>query len=186
MFKIREKFILWKIYQGKIDAFEEIYDYYAPKIYRFVYFRVSSVEDAEDLVSQIFIKLLKSLTRESGREVNNLQAFIYSIARNLVTDFYRQKKIVIAFDDKIKNELIDSKRSIENLNLSIDFSIEINNTMQAVKGLEDNCQEIIILRFVNDLSIKEIAIILGKSSGSIKVSLHRAIKKLRTIINNNL
>jgi len=177
MFKIKEKFILWKIQQGRSEAFEEIYDYYAPKIYKFIYFRVSFIEDAEDLTSQTFIKFLKYLDKE--KKINNLQALLYNIARNSVTDFYRQKKQVSSFDDKIKNKLVDEKNLIEKLNLTIDLAIEIKNIKEAIEKLDDNDKEIIILRFVNDLAINEISKILSKSQMNVRVSLHRALKRLR-------
>ncbi len=181
MFKIQEKFILWRINQGEIKAFSEIYNYYAPKIYKFIYFKVSSLEDAEDLTSQTFFKLLKYLTNQ--KKINNLQALLYNIARNLVIDFYRQKKSISSFDDKIKDQLADEKNSIENLNLTIDLTIEIKNIKKVIKKLNNDEQEIIILRFVNDLSIREIAETLGKSQINTKVFLHRALKKLKTLIN---
>ena len=181
MFKVREKFILWRIQKGKIEAFEEIYDYYAPKIYKFIYFKVSFAEDAEDLTSQTFIKFLKYLTKE--KKINNLQALLYNIARNLVIDFYRQKKQISLFDDKIKGKLIDEKSLVENLNLTLDLAIEIKNIKKALEKLNNEDKEIIILRFINDLPIKEIAIMLGKSRINVRVSFHRAIKKLKEILN---
>ncbi|MFH1838179.1 MAG: RNA polymerase sigma factor [Candidatus Kuenenbacteria bacterium] len=181
MFKIREKFILWRIQQGEIKPFEEIYDYYAPKIYKFIYFKVSSVEDAEDLASQTFIKFLKYLTKK--QKINNLQALLYSIAKNLVIDFYRQKKQVSLFDDKIKDKMIDEKSLIENLNSTLDLTLEIENIKKALEKLNNEDKEIIILRFINDLSIKEIAKILNKSQNNTKVFLHRALRRLKMIIN---
>jgi RNA polymerase sigma-70 factor (ECF subfamily) len=183
MFKVREKFILWRIQQGKIKAFEEIYDFYAPKIYKFIYFKVSLVEDAEDLTSQTFIKFLKYLNNK--KIINNLQALLYNIARNLVIDFYRQKKQVSLFDDKIKDQIVDKKNLIENLNSTLDLAIEIKNIKKALKKLNNEDKEIIILRFINDLSIREISKIFGKSQINIRVSLHRALKKLKKIINYN-
>ncbi|MBI4652812.1 sigma-70 family RNA polymerase sigma factor [Candidatus Kuenenbacteria bacterium] len=180
MLKIREKFILWRIQQGKIKAFEEIYNFYAPKIYKFIYFKVSLIEDAEDLTSQTFTKFLKYLTKK--KTINNLQALLYNIAKNLIIDFYRQKKQVSLFDDKIKDQLVDEKNLIENLNLTLDLAIDIKNIKKAIEKLDNEDKEIIILRFVNDLSIREISKILGKSQINIRVSLHRALKRLREMI----
>jgi len=76
------------------EKFSEIYDQYIDKIYRFVYFKVSSEEVAEDITSKVFLKgweAFQSHGLGEDREILNTSAFLYQIARNAVTDHYREK-----------------------------------------------------------------------------------------------
>jgi RNA polymerase sigma-70 factor (ECF subfamily) len=95
----------------------------------------------------------------------------------LIIDFYRKKEIpTVEIDDNIKNKIQDQKQDIM---AYISIKQEVEEMMKALSKLKDEHREIIILRHVEGLSITEIAEITEKSSGSIRVSLHRAIKELK-------
>lgn len=170
-----ERTILERAQRGDIDAFEEIYDFYVPKIFRFVFLKIGDKELAEDLTSETFIRFWKYI---QGGEIKKESAepVLYKIARNLVIDFYRKKEIITESLDEKLVEVISDK-SLDFLEKMINRE-EVEEMMESLRNIKDEYQEIIILRFVEDLTIEEISQITGKSSGSIRVLSHRAIKAL--------
>jgi len=158
-------------------AFSRIYDQYVDKIYRFIFFKVSSQEIAEDLCSETFIRGWQSF-KENNKEIKNPQAFLYKIARNLIIDYYREKsKVQFVSADCVSID--DPETNLEKQ--SLDRS-DIETIRTAIADLKDDYREIIILHYINDLSIPEVAEIMGKTEGAVRVQLHRALKSLRNRI----
>ncbi len=173
---LEEKLILERAQKGEREAFAEIYDFYVVKIYRFVYLKVNSKEDAQDLTAEVFLKSWRYL---GEKEINNLKSLLYQIARRLVIDFYRQnrgegrQKVDL---EEVKNTLADKKADLLE---KIQLDSEIEEIKKSLRQLKDEYQEVVILRYVEDLSFKEIADILGKSEGTVRVLSHRALKALK-------
>ncbi len=167
--KLREQHLISKIKKGDKEAFSEIYDNYLDKIYRFVYFKVSSKETAEDISGETFLKTLDYII--SDKEIENLQAFIYRIANNLIIDHYRQNKKDVPLEN-VEHSLLDNKE--RHL-----LSDDLKTVEKALYELKDDHREIIILCYLDQLSTKEAAQILEKPEGTIRVTLHRALKTLR-------
>ncbi len=160
--------------------FSKIYDQWIKKIYRFIFLKVNSQEVAEDLTSETFLRGWQAF-KEKSEEIENPSAFLYQIARNLVIDHYREKG---------KNKIV----SVEFLTITdpnpgpeekMALSSEIEKIRQAMSGLKPNYQNIIIWHYLDDLSIPEIAKILDKSEGAVRVLLHRGLRTLRTKMNND-
>lgn len=169
------------IFQSKRKIFSKIYDKYVDKIYRFVFLKVSSQEIAQDLTSETFLRgwraFEKSINQKIGTksQIKNPQAFLYKIARNLVIDYYRERDraSIVSIEDK---EIIDpGLNSEEKAFLDSDLRL----ISQSLAELKDDYQDIIIWHYVDGLSFREIAKILTKSEGSIRVMTHRALKDLR-------
>lgn len=181
--KIEEKIIFSRLKSKDKKAFIKVYDLHIDQIYRFVYFKVNSKEQAEDLTSAIFLKTWTYIQEGNLINYKTLKSFIYKIARNVIIDHYRkiscQKNIAIDSPDN-KIELIDGKQDIsKQIELEFDFkAIEAK-----IIELKDEYREIIILRFINELSIAEIADILDKSKGNVRVLTYRALKALRELAN---
>ena len=181
-----EKLILKRALAGKKEAFSEIYDFYVIRIFRFIYLKTSSKETAEDLASEVFLKYWKRIKKgmedESLGEVianDKTKSFLYKIARNLIIDFYRKKELpTVEIDSDIKDKIQDQKQDIL---AYISAKQEVEEMMEALRKLKSEYCEIIILRYVEELSILEIAEIIGKSSGSVRVQLHRATKALKLV-----
>ncbi|ACB83731.1 RNA polymerase sigma factor [Natranaerobius thermophilus] len=156
------------------QAFEQLYNYFFPKIYQYIYYRVNNKEVTEDLVSDIFLKVLRNL--KSLKKPEDFQSWIYSIARNALIDYYRKKgrkkeeaSEAISDDETV---LIDTP---EDHVLLEEHSKEIFKLLE-ILSIEQ--QEVIQLRFVDELKIKEIAKVLDKSEGAIKGLLYRGLNKL--------
>jgi RNA polymerase sigma-70 factor (ECF subfamily) len=167
--------ILNKAKGGTERAFAEIYDLYFKKIYRFIFFRVGHKETAEDLAEEVFLKAFAKIN--SVNEPGAFEGWLYQIARNLVIDYYRQKKLTVALDE-IENTLEYETNVIDVLDLQQQQKI----LLRLMKELTAEQQVIIKLKFFEDLENHEIAEMLNKSEGSIRVIQHRAIAKLQELI----
>lgn len=167
--------------EGVSEAFGAIYDYYLPKIYRFVLLKVSSKEEAEDITHQVFLKAWTSLDSYKHRNLP-FSSWLYKIAKNAVIDHYRRNRLTLNIDDEENNEvLVVRKDIVSELDLKSDVA-EIYKCLAELKSIE---QEVITMRFVDDLPIKEVAVALQKSEGAIKVIQHRAITALKDKLNKN-
>ena len=174
---IEEKLWLLKVRTKKDqEAFGSLYDAYIEKIYRFVYFKVGSKEEAEDIASEVFLRAWGYLI-ENGKEVKSFAGFIFRVARNQVIDFYRAK-------GKRQEFFLDPEMEIGKEDASFkqaEANQELEKLLFTLKQLKQEYQEIVLLRYVEEMSIAEIAEILGKSSLNIRVTLHRAGKKLKEL-----
>ena len=89
---LKEKYFFLKLRVAKDpDAFGELYNIYVDQIFRFIYFKVSRKEEAEDLTAEVFLKTWQYINEEKAKKIDNLKAFLYQTARNSVIDFYRKK-----------------------------------------------------------------------------------------------
>lgn len=165
--------------------FDKIYNKYLNKIYRFVYLKIGSQETAEDLTAQVFIKYWRKL--KDRKRIKNIQAYLYQIARREVIDFYRRQKnikiIFPEFSQEILEQIIDSQMGIEE-KLILQKDLEI--IYQTLAHLSDNYQNLIIWYYLDELRIKEIAEIMEKSEGAVRVMLFRALQELREKLKSKL
>lgn len=158
------------------EAFGLLYERYVDRIYNYVYYRVGSTGDAEDLTARVFFKALKSIGsyRHMGLPFS---AWLYRIAHNLVANYHR---------DRSKAEEI----SIENLSIvdtnrmayPEEFAAERQENaflMKLVNDLSPQKRELIILKFIDRLSNEEIGKIFGKTEGAIKSLYHRTLVELK-------
>jgi len=159
--------------------FSQFYDDYIDKIYRFIFLKVNSQEIAEDLCSETFLRCWEKF-KDNHQDIENPPAFLYRIARNLITDHYRQKgrTQVISVDSL---PIIDPRTDIEEKSL---VRSDLENIKLNLANLKDDYQEIIIWHYINDLSVPEIAKMLKKSEGATRVMLHRALNELRNRVSD--
>ncbi|MBU4332197.1 RNA polymerase sigma factor [Patescibacteria group bacterium] len=167
--KFLEKRLIRKVQNGDAEAFAQIYDEYIDKIYKFIYFKVKTPQEAEDLTSQVFTKILEYIL--SGREIESIQALIYATARNQVVDKYRGKLQEVPLDWAIAKQ--------ETISQELEITDDFAKVEQVLKKLKGEAREAIVLRYIEEHSIKEVAKILGKSEGAVRTMIHRAIKDIR-------
>lgn len=161
--------------QGDRKAYEALYAEYFPKISRFVAFRVSHRETAEDLVADIFIKAWESL--QGSSEISSFPKWIFTIARNRVIDHYRTKKSPVDLFE-LENLLEYEDKIVDTL----DLDIASRKFLQVLDKLSFDQQQVIRLKFLEDLENEEIAAITEKTPGTIRVIQHRAITALRKLL----
>ena len=154
--------------------YSKIYDQYIAKIYRFIFIKVNSQEIAEDLASETFLRGWERLKELDGK-IDNLPAFLYQIARNLVVDHYREKNntTLVSADS---SQIADPRND---LGEKVAFDSDLRIILATMTGLSDDYREVINLHYLDDLSIKETAQILNRPEGTVRVMLHRALKELR-------
>lgn len=159
-------------------AFEELYDRNVDDIYRFIYFKIGQKEEAGDLSSLVFLKTWEYIQKNRIERKETLRALIYKVARNVVIDYYREKRPdnLSLDDEKRKIDIADEEQDVlGDLSRQNDYELLLSNIM----GLKNEYREVLIMRFVNELSLQEIADISGKKRINIRVMLHRAIKALK-------
>lgn len=160
--------------QEKIEKqFVSLYDQYADAIFRFCFFKTGDREVAKDLTQDVFIKVFNHLTK--GEMITNEKAFVYTIAKNVVIDFWRKKTSVR------ESELPEGFMQSVPSNLRTDLLAEYTSFLSLLDKLQPEDREVILLRYIDDLSGKEMAEILGERENTVLVRISRATAKLRDL-----
>ena len=162
----------------KKREFVRFYDQYAPRIYRFVYLKVNSPQDSEDLTSESFFKFWQNLANKNEK-IDNPSALLYRIANNLVIDFYRKKSRTELITDPEDNSVLAKIPDKTDLNKKMNLDSDMIEIRKAISQIKGDYQNIIIWRYLDDFSAKEIAQIAEKPEGTIRVLIHRALKSLK-------
>ena len=159
---------------GDSSAFGSLYDRYQPAIYRFIVVKVGSREEAEDITHHVFLSAWQKVGTYKHRG-HPFSSWLYQIARNMVIDHYRSRK------DDVSLDKIDPESSIIPAVAQFDLStkMQLQAVHRAIVELKPDYQDVIVLRFIEDMSLKEAAAILKKSEGAVKLAQHRAIKELK-------
>jgi len=133
------------------------------------------------VTSEVFLKTWQKISR-SDEEIKNIRALFYKIARNLIIDFYRQsgKEKNISLNEVVVDDrqLVVDEQQLDEFQLSGD-KIVLN---QALQKLKEDYREAIVLKYINEFSVAEIAEVMQRSKGSVRVLIHRALKALREIL----
>lgn len=166
-----------RLRKGDQTAFTEAYDHFAPKLYRHAYYRTSDHETAEDIMGQTFLKAWEFVSQNPG-DVKNLKAFLYRICNNLIVDHYRSKaRTDVAMTEGIERTLEDGT----DIEADADLGLARERMHEALEALREETRELIVMRYIDELSIEEIAVIKGKTKNALYVALHRAVKELRIV-----
>ena len=167
---------------GESEAFGLIYDRYVDTVFRFVYFRVGNRQLAEDLTSDTFLRALKRIGSFTwqGRD---LGAWLVTIARNLVADHFKSGRYRL---EVTTGDVLDADREDRGLEGSPEAAVvdHITNValLTAVKQLNPEQQECIVLRFLQGFSVAETAQTMGKNEGAIKALQYRAVRALARLL----
>ena len=153
--------------------FLQIYDTYANDIYRFCLLKVSNGELAHDLTQEVFTRFWQAL--REGTVMRSDRALLYTMARNLVIDWYRKKK------DSSLDTILEQGIEFQGEGASdVTLSAEMQEALRVVETLDESSREAVLLRFVEGLSPKEIGQLSGESANVISVRLNRALKLVRS------
>jgi len=173
----KEKYLIFKAKNKDPESFSQLYNLYVDKIYRFVFFKVKTQEDAQDISSEVFLKAWQYIS--DNNEVKNLNALLYRIARNLVIDYYRKSS---RQDIPIDQQIMEQQEMKMDGIKEVDIRIETEKIEQKLHQLKDDYREIVILRYIEGFSIKEIAEIVEKKPGNVRIILHRALNTLKELM----
>ncbi|MDD5547802.1 MAG: RNA polymerase sigma factor [Candidatus Pacebacteria bacterium] len=173
-----EKKYITEAQKGKKGAFGSLYDHYLPQIYRFVYLKVSSKSTAEDLTHEVFLNAWKNLKGYTKTEFP-FSSWLYQLARNEVIDFYRTKKKDVSIED-IEEDLLGIQEKVD-----LDEKLNLEKVRKLIFKLKPEQQDVVIMRFIEDLSHEEIATAIEKSVGAVRIIQHRALNLLKELYGKN-
>ncbi len=161
------------------QEFDELYLQFSDKIYKYFYWQTHDPYLAEDFTGEVFVRVWKNWKKFKP---DFSQAWLYRIARNLLIDYWRKNK------DRRETSLETSVEAgiepsyDEDLIHKIQTDGEIKKLREAINLLPENLKEIVILRFIEELSAREIGEILNLTEGNVRVLQYRALRKLREVI----
>ncbi len=172
------KQLVKKAQKGDRPALGKLYELFLDRIFRFVRFKVSTAEDAEDITQETFMKMWRGLKsyRDDGPP---FEAWLYKIARNSVIDYYRKRKSAVPLD--AIGQIADRGKTPEEITIA---SIGRDEALKALRKLNPDYQEIIIHKFIQEKDAGEISAIMDKPAAHIRVLQSRALNALRKAINN--
>ncbi len=154
------------------EQFLAAYDRYADDIFRFCTMKVSGREVAQDITQDAFMRFWQQL--RLGTDIGNERALLYTIARNLIIDWYRKKReqsLDMLTDEGFEFAGDDHKKISEHA--------EMREVLDVVRDLDEPSREALTLRFVEGMSPKDIAEITGETANAVSVRINRALKKVQ-------
>jgi RNA polymerase sigma-70 factor, ECF subfamily len=173
-----EQGILERASRADPEALGALYDRYVDRIYKYIYHRVGQADLAEDLTAQVFARMLEAI-REGRAWRTSFSGWIYRIAHNLVIDHYRRRGRAAFVELEEASPLVadegDPLRKVE-------ARLESEHLRAALGRLTEEQAEVIALRFLDELSIAEVAAMMNKTEGAIKALQYRAVLALRRVM----
>ena len=168
--------------QGDAEAFGQLYDRYVTSIFRYVHARVGSVQLAEDITSETFLRALRSIQKFTWQG-KDFAAWLTTIARNLITDHYKARRHRLEVVTDLPPERATAQPGPDD-----DVLAAMSNEalLRAVNELPPEQRDCILMRFIQELSIAETALALGKSEGAVKQLQLRAVRRLAKTITQDV
>lgn len=161
---------------GHTDAFAKLYDFFIQPVYRYVYFKVPK-EDALDITESIFLKIWERLKGYKKSPESSFSAWVFRIAHNMVVDHYRLHKDSLQLDDNLRDE----NREADPV-FTVERKMSRDRLRFAISKLKKKYQQILLLKYVSELENDEIAKILNKSEGSLRILKMRALQALKKVL----
>lgn len=160
------------------SVFQEIYEKYHTDLFQFIFYTVKSREITEDLVQEVYIRVLKSYHQFQGK--SSLKTWLFSIARNVTIDYFRKEKglknkIYFYFDGK-QNEVKDLHPIPEEIAIQNE---KIKQLYQCLHTCTVDQRMVLIARFLQDMTIAETAALFGWTESKVKTTQHRALKAIK-------
>ncbi|HLR75897.1 MAG TPA: RNA polymerase sigma factor SigX [Virgibacillus sp.] len=168
-------------------AFDKLYEQYHQDLFQFIFYMVGDKPLAEDLVQEVYIRVLNSYVNFRGE--SSEKTWMFSIARNVTIDYFRKQKrrrhwMNQFFDWDKRGELLEDHQPLPD-EIAI-LNDEIKTVFKYLKKCTPDQRSVLILRFIQSCSIKETAEILNFSVSKVKTTQHRGLKALRNFMSNNL
>jgi RNA polymerase sigma-70 factor, ECF subfamily len=168
---IAEAELILRAKAGEQEAWRQLYEQYAPAIYRYIYFRVDDVQLAEDLLADVFVRMFEGLHRYEDRGWP-LSAWLYRIAHDRAIDSLRRRAYRQQVPLEAWNESVDGPEQ------SVGMRLAFEEVRGVLNELTDEQRQVIQLRFLEELSIQAVAHQLGRTEGSVKALQHRGLQAL--------
>ncbi|MBI5037949.1 MAG: RNA polymerase sigma factor [Candidatus Kerfeldbacteria bacterium] len=166
---------------GDRDSMGQLFDLFNDRIYRFVAYRVSTRETAEDLTQTIFVATIESLHRYMNDGRTKFSTWLFQIARHKLIDHYRQQRVQIPLDHV--SEINHATLIVESPELA--FDSRSTAVWRMFKQLPLQFQEVLQLHYVEGIGLSDIAQIIGTSAVNARVIKYRALRQLRRLLNES-
>jgi RNA polymerase sigma-70 factor (ECF subfamily) len=165
--------------QGERAAVAEIYERHHQAVYRYIYYRVGDTTTAEDLTGMVFVRVVEHIDRFVYRG-RPLLTWLYTIARNVVVDHHRRTggAVVVPLDERLVTGEGDVERAAE-------LALTQERLAVGLSHLTEDQRQVILLKFIEARSNKEVAETLGKTIGAVKSLQHRALAALHRILSED-
>ena len=180
---LRKQVNIKRLNKGDAEAFAQVFDWYGDAIFRHLYYRVSNREIAQDLTSQTFLKVWEYVIRLNKGEddikpIKEIRAFLYRAANNLAIDYYRTKKHQALELTEAMDEVIPQKVDVRD---EIAHRSDVEHLKIVITELKAIDQQLVLMRYIDELTIKEISEITELNENIVSVRLHRSLKKLHEL-----
>jgi len=161
------------------ENFIQAYEEHSDAIFRFCFYKLYfDREKAKNFMQKTFTKTWGYLTK--GKEIDNLRAFLYKTARNLIIDYHRKKK-----EQSLENILESGMQFGDSNTEEIHDKIEVEKYKKMMQDLNDKYREAVMLRYIEELKPQEIAEILDISVNNVSVRIHRGLNRLKKLVEQN-
>lgn len=164
--------------EGNIEAFGEIYGVFLDRIYRYIFYQVNDRAAAEDLTEEVFLKAWGGIQRYTWKG-QPFSAWLFRIAHNHVIDYYRTSRKFEALEEELPADNGDPEEETEGKQMR-------QEVLEAIATLPQEQQQVVIMKFIEELDNREIEQITGKSQGAIRVMQMRALATLRRKLNGEM
>lgn len=176
--KLTDALLAERVMHGDVDAFAAVYDRYAPMLLRHLSYRAPNKEIAEDLLSKTFLKSWEYV--KSGKKITYLKQFLYTTAQNALTDYYRRKENNDIVSDDMT--LFDRPDEADAATVMIDHDFDKVFLAEALAKIKPEFRDVLVMRYIDELEIDELAKTLDTTPNAIYVRIHRALKSLKQIL----
>jgi RNA polymerase sigma-70 factor (ECF subfamily) len=188
MSNLIDRYLLFRIRTKRDpEAFAKIYDRYVKALYRFTLLKLPSEEEAQDITAETFAKTWKYL--QDQQNITHVRALLYRIARNLIADYYRNRPVshgvtvvsVTELHESASTEIGEDSSDRGNERRVIEARAEFSLLLKQLERLKEDYRDVVTLRLIDGLAFEDIADVLEKSPGNVRVIYHRALKALKEL-----
>lgn len=166
--------------QRDAEAFGALYDRYFERVYRYARLRVGNATDAEDVTAAVFLNAWRAIDRFSPKHDASFAGWLFRLAHNAVVDRYRRARDDVALDALAMWP--EESLLLANPEGLLEWRLTVDELHRALAALTQEQREVVLLRFVEGLSAREVGEILGKQEGTVRGMQFRAIEALRRIL----
>jgi RNA polymerase sigma-70 factor (ECF subfamily) len=176
---ITESDLIRSVKRGDAEAYGLLYDQHVSAVYRYLYIHLSNRQDAEDLTSEVFLRAWQSLPNYDERGVPFL-SYLFRVARNALIDHYRRnQRMVPELTEEMELYLQDLRPGPAEI---VSKNLENQELHRLLRDLREDYQAVLVLRFISNLTPEEIAEVMERSVGAVRVLQHRALNALRKLL----
>lgn len=171
-----ESRLVTRAVDGNAEAFGDLYERHVSAIYQYIVYRVNDPQDARDMADEVFLKAWQNLSGYRPGKTP-FRGWLYRIAHNMVIDHYRSRQEVESLGDR--DDLVDQQPNPERQLIQQEEGAKLATV---IARLSPDYQQVLVLRYIQGLSTDEVAGVLDRSNGAVRVLLHRALKKMASLM----